>query len=61
MRTVTGAILLLAAVHAFSNAYLVGFPNAPFVQDLLVPVSGVLGVMGIAFLVWGVFADYRKA
>ena len=57
MKTVTGAILILAAEQAFSNAYLVGFPNAAFAQDILVPASCVLGVIGIGFLIWGILTE----
>ena len=59
MRTITGAVLLLAAEQAFAHAYLVGFPNAPIAQDVLIPASGVLGLLGIAFLLWGILSERK--
>lgn len=60
MRTITGAILVLAAEQAFAHAYIVGFPNAPLVQDILVPASGVLALTGLAFLIWGTLSERKK-
>lgn len=59
MRTITGAILLLAAEQSFGHAYLIGFPNAPFAQDVLVPTSVVLAGLGLAFLIWGIFTERK--
>ena len=47
----------MAAEQSFAHAYLVGFPNAPFAQDVLIPASGVLGIVGVAFLIWGVLTE----
>lgn len=60
MRMLTGAILLLAAEQAFAHAYLVGFPHQVFVSQVLVPGSLTLGLLGLAFLVWGLVMDHRK-
>ena len=59
MRTITGAILILAAEQSFSHAYLIGFPNAPFAQDVLVPAAGVLSILGIIFLIWGIVTERK--
>ena len=61
MRTITGAILLLIAEQAFAHAYLVEFPNAPMVQDVLVPASYVAGILGVGFLVWGVLSERKTS
>jgi hypothetical protein len=61
MRTLTGAILLLAAEQAFANAYLIGFPNAAYAQDILVPVSCVLSVLGVAYLIWGIITERKSS
>jgi len=60
MRMITGSILLLAAEQAFSHAYLVGFPHQAFVSQVLVPGSLVLGLLGLAFLIWGLVMDRSK-
>gem|GEM_PF-1352224 len=60
MRTITGAILILAAEQAFAHAHLVGFPMQSVASEVLVPSSMVLAVLGIVFLVWGLLADFRK-
>ena len=59
MRMLTGAILLLTAEQAFAHAHLVGFPNVAFVREVLVPASLVLGLFGLAFLVWGVVSERK--
>lgn len=59
MRTITGAILILTAEQAFAHAYIVGFPNASLAQDVLVPASGVLGILGVGILIWGIFSDRK--
>jgi hypothetical protein len=56
---VTGAILIGAAEQAFAHAHLVGFPNAVFASQVLLPSSLVLLVVGLGFLVWGI-ATERK-
>ena len=53
MRTVTGAILILAGEQAFSHAYLVGFPHQVYVQTILVPFAAVSTLAGIGFLIFG--------
>lgn len=59
MRTITGAILILASEQAFAHAYQIGFPNAQLAQDLLVPLSAVLALIGLAFLIWGIITDRK--
>ena len=61
MRSITGAILILAAEQAFAHAYLIGFPNQILAQEILIPASVVLSSLGALLLVWGVFADPRAA
>lgn len=60
MRMVSGSILILAAVHAFSGSLSVGFPNAGTAQDVLFPVSLALGAAGLLLLVWGLWAAEFK-
>lgn len=60
MRTVTGAILIVAAEQAFSHSLLIGFPNHVYARDVLVPASLVFAVGGLAFMIWGVLTDARK-
>ena len=59
MRTITGAVLIMAAESAFAHAHLVGFPHQPFVRDVLLPASVALAVVGLVFLIWGVVAEKR--
>ena len=59
MRTITGAILLVAAESAFAHAHLIGFPHQPFARDVLLPVSVVLAVIGLVFLIWGVVTERK--
>lgn len=61
MRMVTGAILLLSAEQAFAHAHLVGFPNVEFVREVLIPVSLVLALLGIGFLIWGLIAERKTS
>jgi hypothetical protein len=60
MRMISGAILVLAAVQAFSSSLSIGFPNAGAAQDVLFPVSLVLAVAGLMLLVWGLWAAEFK-
>lgn len=59
MRMITGAILLLAAVQAFSHAYLIGFPHQAFAGEILVPGSVVLVALGVCFLVWALIVERK--
>jgi hypothetical protein len=59
MRTLTGAILILAAEQAFSHSYLIAFPHQAFAQRILIPFSGATALLGLAFLVFGVFTDRK--
>ena len=60
MRMVTGAILLLASEQAFAHAHSIGFPHQAYVSQVLLPGSMTLGLLGLAFLVWGLAMDHRK-
>lgn len=60
MRMVTGAILLLASEQAFAHAYSIGFPYQAYVSQVLAPSSLMLGLLGLAFLIWGLATDHRK-
>lgn len=61
MRMISGSLLILAAVQAFSSSLSVGFPNAGTAQDVLYPVSLVLGVAGLLLLVWGLWgAEFKR-
>lgn len=60
MRMITGAILLLAAEQSFAHAYLIGFPHQSYASQVLVPGSLTLGLLGLAFLIWGLAMDGRK-
>ena len=57
MKTLSGAIFLLTAEQAFAHAHLVQFPHQVFVRELLLPISLVLTVLGIGFLIWGLLTD----
>lgn len=60
MRTITGALLLLAAEQSFANAYLVGFPDQAIAKEVLIPAAVILGTLGFLFLGWGLFTDSRR-
>lgn len=51
MRTVTGAILILAGEQAFSHAYLISFPHQIYAQMILIPFAVVAMLTGIGFLI----------
>ncbi len=59
MRTVTGAILILAGEQAFSNAHLIGFPHQVYAQTILVPFAVVATLTGTGFLVLGWFTERK--
>ena len=60
MRTITGAILILAAEQAFSHAHLIAFPHQIYAQTILIPCAAVVGFTGVVVLVWG-FLTERKS
>lgn len=60
MRMLTGAILLLASEQAFAHAYSIGFPHQAYASQVLVPSSAIFGLLGLAFIVWGLATDHRK-
>lgn len=57
MRTVTGAILLLAAEQAYAHSCLIAFPDQEAAVQLLIPASLVLLGLGSVFLVWGIWTE----
>jgi hypothetical protein len=59
MKTVSGALLLLAAEQAFAHAQLAQFPNHEAASRILIPASIVFLVLGAILLSWGLLADLR--
>ncbi|MDA7504031.1 hypothetical protein OAF98_02165 [Planctomicrobium sp.] len=57
MRTITGAIILVAAEQSYAHAHLIGFPHSESTRHVLLPVSAVLAVGGLLFLIWGLISD----
>ncbi len=57
MRTVTGAILLLAAEQAYAHSCLIAFPDQEAAGQILIPASLVMLGLGIGFLVWGICTE----
>lgn len=57
MKTITGALFLLLAEQAYSHANMIQFPNHIRASEVLVPVSMVALIVGIVFVVWGLWAD----
>lgn len=53
MRSVTGAILILAGEQAFSHAFLISFPHQVYAQMILIPFAAVSTLTGFAFLIFG--------
>ena len=60
MRTVTGAILILAGEQAFSHAHLIGFPHQVYAQTILLPFAAVVTLTGIGFLILGWFSERKS-
>ena len=59
MRTVTGAILILAGEQAFSHAYLSGFPHQIYAQTILIPFGAVSTLTGIGCLIFGWLSERK--
>ena len=59
MRTVTGALLILAGEQAFSHAYLIGFPHQIYAQTILIPFAAISTLTGIGFLISGWLSDRK--
>ena len=57
MRMITGALLLLVAEQAFFHAHSIGFPHYRFVNEILLPVSGLLAIMGLVLIGTGLWLD----
>jgi membrane-bound ClpP family serine protease len=60
MRALAGAVLIAAAEQAFAHSQLVQFPNHLFASEVLLPSSGILLLIGLALLIWGVLTDRRE-
>lgn len=60
MRMVTGALLIVAAEQAFSHMLLIRFPQDTFGRQVLYPTSAVLLVLGLVFLIWGLFTERSR-
>ncbi|MDB5385762.1 MAG: hypothetical protein JWM11_1408 [Planctomycetaceae bacterium] len=61
MRTVAGAILILAGEQAFSHAFLIGFPNQIYAQTILLPFATTSILIGICLLVLGFLGDRKPS
>lgn len=61
MRSLTGAVLILAGEQGFSHAYLVTFPHQAYVQTILIPFAVCAVTAGLAFLVRGYFVDEKPS
>lgn len=57
MRMITGALLLMVAEQAFYHAHSIGFPHYRFVNEVLLPASGFLAIIGIGLIVFGLWFD----
>lgn len=61
MRTVAGALLILAGEQAFSHAFLIGFPHQIYAQTILLPFSAVVTLAGVAMLIWGWLQERKSS
>ena len=59
MRTVTGAILILAGEQAFSHAHLISFPHQIYAQTILLPFAAAATLTGIGFLILGWLSERK--
>lgn len=59
MRTLTGAIFILAAQQSFAQAHLVSFPHEVYAREVLIPASVVLLCLGLGFLIWGILTERK--
>ena len=57
MRMITGALLLLVSELAFYHAHSIGFPHYRFVNEVLLPASGLLAIMGLGMIAAGLIFD----
>lgn len=57
MRMITGALLLLVAEQAFYHAHSIGFPHYRFVNEILLPISGLLAIVGTGLIGTGLWFD----
>jgi hypothetical protein len=59
MRTVAGAILILAGEQAFSHAHLIPFPHQVYAQMILLPFAAVSTLTGIGFVILGWLSERK--
>lgn len=59
MKTVSGAVLLLAAEQSFAHAKLVVYPNED-AGAVLIPASLVFLVLGGLLMAWGLVAESKN-
>ena len=60
MRTLSGAVLILASEQAFAHAHLANFPHDRFVRDVLLPASCLLLGLGAGLMAWGLVSERRS-
>lgn len=60
MKTISGAILILASEQAFAHSQMVPFPNHVFANEVLYPSSIGLAIVGIVLLIWGTIFDRQQ-
>lgn len=57
MKTVSGALLLLAAEQSFAHAQLVQFPNHEVASRILIPAAVFFLGLGALLLTWGLVTE----
>ena len=57
MKTVSGALLLLAAEQSFAHAQLVQFPNHEIAGRFLIPAAVFFLALGGGLLTWGLLTE----
>lgn len=61
MRSLTGAMLLIAGEQAFAHSFLIGFPHQVYAQTILLPFAAVSVLTGLACLATGFFRDQKPS
>ena len=57
MRTLSGAILLLAAEQSYAHSHLIGFPSHDVASDVLIPAALLFLVLGALLMTWGLLTE----
>lgn len=60
MKTISGAILILASEQAFAHSQMVPFPNHVFANEVLYPSSIGLAIAGVVLLIWGMIFERQQ-